>query len=248
MTNPVLRFVALVVAATLLTACSRNDAASKASRTATANGTLASPSDSATVSNPTAVSTPAPSDSITDRADRGRILGDSKAAVWVVMVSDFQCPYCKQWHDAAFQQIMKTYVNTGRVHLAFVNMPLSIHPNAVPAAEAAMCASVQDKFWPLHEALFATQKQWEHLPNAVPMFDSLAKSLKVNMDPWHQCMTQHSVRSLIQADHDRAYASHINSTPAFFVGDQALAGADADIPAAIEAALAKAKGAKKPGT
>ena len=79
-----------------------------------------------------------PHDTISDRADGGRIAGDPKATVWVVMASDFQCPYCKTWHDAAFQSVLKTYVNTGRVRLAFLNMPLSIHPNAVVAAEAAL--------------------------------------------------------------------------------------------------------------
>src|SRR5665213_2320624 len=96
-------------------------------------------------------------DSTNDRADAGRILGSPNAKVWVVMASDFQCPYCKAWHDASFQKLVKDYVNTGRVRLAFLNMPLSIHPNALPAAEAAMCASVQNKFWPMQEALFATQ-------------------------------------------------------------------------------------------
>ncbi|HTE46517.1 MAG TPA: thioredoxin domain-containing protein, partial [Gemmatimonadaceae bacterium] len=143
MTNRTIRAFRIVVAAALLAACSHTNSPSKTPKTETADGAIAS-ADSATAPSPSSnAAASALRDSTSDRADRGRILGDSNATVWVVMVSDFQCPFCKQWHDAAFQQIMKTYVNTGRVRLAFLNMPLSIHRNAVPASEAAMCASVQ---------------------------------------------------------------------------------------------------------
>jgi protein-disulfide isomerase len=236
MTNTVLRFL---LATAVVVACAKPDSrADSAAKTATANGTVASASIPSALPH---------RDTITDRADAGRILGDTNATVWVVMVSDFQCPYCKQWHDASFQQLMKAYVNSGKIRLAFLNMPLSMHPNAVPAAEAAMCASVQGKFWPLHEALFATQKQWENMANGMPVFDSVAKASGVNMLPWRTCVLEHKTLSLVQADHDRASGARINSTPAFFVGKQLLIGADADIPTAVEAAL-KANPSKKPRT
>jgi protein-disulfide isomerase len=219
-----IRSLSAIAALSVFAACSRSNAAPRA-----ASGTLAPA---------TAVR-----DSVTDRADRGRILGDSTAKLWVVMASDFQCPYCKQWHDAAFQALMRDYVNTHKVRMAFLNMPLSMHQNAQPAAEAAMCASVQNKFWPVHEALFASQQQWESLPNAVPKFDSIVATAGVDMPRWRDCMTKHSTLALIQADRDRARQAGIRSTPTFFVGSQTLEGADADVRGAIEAAL---KGTSKP--
>lgn len=191
-----------------------------------------------------ALSAQVPHDSINARADAGRILGNPKAQIWVVMASDFQCPFCKAWHDSQFQSLVKNYVNTGRVRLAFLNMPLNIHPNALPAAEAAMCASVQNKFWPMQEALFATQAKWEILPDPMPKLDSLAFANKVTMAPWRQCMRDHSTLSLIEADHERASQSGAGSTPTFFVDGQRLEGSDAKLGPVIDAALAKA--AKKP--
>jgi protein-disulfide isomerase len=64
------------------------------------------------------------------------------------------------------------------------------------------------------------------------------------MVAWRQCVSQHQTRPLIQADHDRASSSGVNSTPTFFVGDQRLSGTDANLSAAIDAALARA--GKKP--
>ncbi|HEY4130775.1 MAG TPA: thioredoxin domain-containing protein, partial [Gemmatimonadaceae bacterium] len=124
---------------------------------------------------------------------------------------------------------------------AFLNMPLSIHPNAIPAAEAAMCASVQNKFWPMHEALFATQPTWESLKDPKAKFDSIATSLGVNMPQYHTCVDKHLTLPLIQADRDRARGAGVNSTPTFFVGSKTLAGSDADIRGAIDAALKSGK-------
>lgn len=234
------RSVAALTAIVLLTAaCSRPGATvSKADTSAPAAARTSSAAGNVASSAPAGGSA-MPHDSISDRADRGRIAGDSSAKLWVIMASDFQCPYCKQWHDAGFARLMRDYVAKGKIRLAFLNMPLSIHPNAMPAAEAAMCAAVQNKFWPMHEALFESQQQWEGLQNPVPELGSLAGRVGVNMPQWTDCMTNHSTRALIEADRDRARAAGVNSTPTFFVGAQTLAGADKDIAAAIDAALAK---------
>jgi protein-disulfide isomerase len=240
MSNTLLRTIA---ATTVVFACARSDAAPRTKDSSAAASSAASASTPGTPS-----ATAAPHDSITDLADRGRILGDASAPLWVIMASDFQCPFCKQWHDSAFQKIVNSYVKTGRIRLAFLNLPLNIHQHALKAAEAAMCTAVQDKFWPMHEALFARQQDWEALPDPTPTFTSLAAGTGANMNDWQKCMKDHSTLPLIQADRERVTAAHVNSTPTFFVGDQLLAGADAKLADAIDAALAKAKSGKKPAS
>ena len=229
-----LRRVAVELAAALLlvAACSRGDAAGSSGKSAAAVASAAS------AAAPAAIGAP---DSISARADRGRILGDSTAKVWLVMASDFQCPFCKQWHDSSFPNIVQKYVKSGRVRMAYLNMPLSMHQFALPAAEAAMCASVQDKFWPMHDSLFATQKIWEVLQSPASFFDTLANHNHVDMGPWRTCVSQHLTRPLIEADYDRARQTGVTSTPTFIVGATKLASADADVAGALDAALA-AKG------
>jgi protein-disulfide isomerase len=224
--------VELMAAVLLVAACSRGDAAGSSGKSAAAVASVPS------ASTPTASGAP---DSISARADRGRILGDSNAKVWLVMASDFQCPFCKQWHDSSFSNIVQKYVKTGRVRIAYLNMPLSIHQFAVPAAEAAMCASVQDKFWPMHDSLFTTQTIWERLQSPASFFDTLANHNHVDMGPWRTCVTEHLTRPLIEADYDRARQTGVGSTPTFIIGATKLASADADVAGALDAALA-AKG------
>ena len=218
----------ILAATTFVVACTRSDAAPSTKR----EGSAPVPGAAAAPGTP-------PRDSISDRADRGRVTGDSAAQLWVIMASDFQCPFCKQWHDTDFQPIVDKYVKTGKIRLAFLNMPLQMHQHAIVAAEAAMCSAVQNKFWPMHDALFATQEKWANVPVPSAIFDSLAKSTGVNLDTWRVCVRDHLALPLVEADRQRVVAANVRSTPTFFVGDQLLAGADAKLTVAIDSALAK---------
>jgi protein-disulfide isomerase len=176
------------------------------------------------------------------RADQARILGPATAKVWLVEVSDFQCPFCKQWHDQSYAEIKRDYVDSGKIRLAYVNFPLSIHRNAMPAAEAAMCAASQGKFWPMHEALFATQTQWEKLAAPQPVFDSLATTAGVDMKAYHDCISGHLMKPTIDADIDRATRAGVESTPTFLIGGTMVTGAQplAVFRQVIDSALAHA--------
>lgn len=205
------------------------------------NKRQASESASVTRAETTAVARRAPTDSNITRADLSRIQGSSTAPLWVIEVSDFQCPYCKQWHDQTYPQFIDQFVKTGKVRLAYVNFPLSSHAHAFPAAEAAMCAGAQNRFWPMHDALFTTQARWENLPSPAPVFDSLAQSTGVDMRRWRECVSTGKMRSLIEADHDRAQRAGANATPSFMIGDKLLAGAQPldELQKAIDSAMVK---------
>jgi protein-disulfide isomerase len=166
-----------------------------------------------------------PTDSNITRADLARIQGSATAPVWVIEVSDFQCPYCKQWHDQTYPVLRDQYVKTGKIRLAYVNFPLEMHAHAMPAAEAAMCAGSQDRFWQLHDALFTTQHRWETMPAPAAVFDSLAQANGLDMRRWRDCVVSGRMRPLIEADRDRAARAGASATPSFMIGNQLLTGA-----------------------
>ena len=226
-----------IVAVAALAGCSRTETPAADARTVT--------SSSADVA-PAAAGLSALDDSVSQRADRGRIRGAATAPVWLVEVSDFQCPFCKQWHDETFAKIDQEYVKTGKVRMAYLNFPLTrIHKNAQLAAEAAMCAGVQGKFWELHGSLFQSQAKWAESKTPIIVFDSLARAAGVELKGWDKCMTSHATAKLIEADRDRSSQAGVESTPTFFVGERALAGAYPvdTFRVAIEQALAKLKAA-----
>ena len=195
--------------------------------------------DTATV--PAALAQPADSDAV--RADLARIQGSPTAPVWVIEVSDFQCPYCKQWHDQTYKKLRDEFVSTGKVRLAYVNFPLAQHAHAGPAAEGAMCAGAQGKFWEMHDALFTTQEKWAGLSSSAAYFESLARTTGVDLPRWRQCVQSGKMRPWIQADHDRAERAGAASTPSFMIGDQILVGAQPieNLRSAIDSALAKTR-------
>ena len=228
------------------TAGSTNTAASATAASATAASATATAAGQATAASATGGATAGavPSDSISERADRGRIQGSESAGVWIVEASDFQCPFCKTWHDASYEAIVRDYVRTGKARIAYINYPLRQHQHSMEAAEAAMCASVQGKFWEMHESLFGSQQQWENLPSATAYFDSLATRANVAMPAWRDCTAKHLTRPLIDADLERGKTAGVGSTPTFFIGDQKIEGAQplTLFREVIEAQLAKAKG------
>src|SRR6202521_1295571 len=190
------------------------------------------------------VSSAAPAkDSDGVKADLARIQGNPNAPVWVIEVSDFQCPYCKQWHDETYPVFRNEFVRTGKVRLAYVNFPLAQHQFAWPAAESAMCAGAQAAFWQMHDALFNTQRKWDALPAPAGFFDSLARAQGVDVARWRQCVQSGKMKSWIQADHDRAQTAGAASTPSFMIGDKLLVGAQPieEIRRAIDSAMVKSK-------
>ena len=159
----------------------------------------------------------------------------------MIEVSDFQCPYCKRWHDETWAALEAKYVRTGKLRVAFFNLPLPSHRNAWPAAEAAMCAAAQQKFWPYHDSLFVAQPRWSELAAPDSMFRRFAVAVGADTAQWNRCTASHATRPLIQGDKDRVTGAGVSSTPTFFVGDTVIEGAYplADFERAIDAQLAK---------
>jgi protein-disulfide isomerase len=188
-----------------------------------------------------------PDSALLKRADHARIEGSASAPVWVIEVSDFQCPFCRQFHDESYDALKRAYVDSGKVRIAYVNFPLSMHHNAYAASESAMCAAAQDKFWPMHDALFVTQKQWEALPSPQRMFDSLAVAQGVELTAFQKCVSGHVTKPLIDADIDRAARQGVESTPTFLIGSMMVTGAQplANFRRAIDSALTVAAGGAK---
>jgi len=159
------------------------------------------------------------------KADAGRIDGDPNARLIVLEVSDFQCPYCKTFHDQTYPALRTTYIASGKTRIAYVNLPLRSHQNAWPAAEAAMCASAQGKFWVMHDSLFNSQERWAGLAKADTMFIRFASTMQLDAAAYATCISSHATRPLIASDAERASSAGINGTPAFIIGDSVLSGA-----------------------
>jgi protein-disulfide isomerase len=156
----------------------------------------------------------------------GRIRGSASAPVTVYEMSDFQCPYCREFALNTFPAIDSAYVATGRVRWAFVNFPLtSIHHNAAAAAEVALCAAQQGGFWRVHDLLYRHQDVWAPLKEPAAFFLTLADSAKLSKPALLACLQSPSTEDLIRADAQGASRSGAESTPTFYIEGGLLVGA-----------------------
>jgi protein-disulfide isomerase len=155
-----------------------------------------------------------------------RAKGSPGAPITVYEMADFQCPACRVFALETLPVIEREYVRTGTVRWVFVNFPLTaIHPHAVAAAEVAMCAGRQGKFWEVHDALFLRQPRWAPLAEPGPYLIALAESVGVARAPLLACAQAQATRREVEDDARRSRASGAQSTPTFYIEGGLLVGA-----------------------
>lgn len=141
-------------------------------------------------------------------------LGSPEAKIGIVEFSDYQCPYCRIFHDQVFPRLKKEYVDTGIAQFIHKDLPLtSIHPQAMPAALAAGCAGAQNHFWPMQEMLYANQGRL-----APTLYPQLARALRLDEAKFSACLGEAAREQAVRRDTAEAQALAINGTPSFVIG------------------------------
>jgi protein-disulfide isomerase len=144
--------------------------------------------------------------------------GPATAPVQIVEFSDFQCPYCSRLLPT-LQQVKQKYGD--KIHLTFRQYPLPIHNNAPKAAEAALCANDQGKFWQMHDAMFADQ-------GGLAADGLKAKAGKIEglkADVFNSCLDSGKHAEEVKKDIAAGSAAGVNGTPAMFVNGRFISGA-----------------------
>ncbi|NQU31431.1 MAG: DsbA family protein [Anaerolineae bacterium] len=141
-------------------------------------------------------------------------VGPEDAEITLIEFSDFGCSFCAKWHNETYEDLMAAYPD--KIRFVYRNVPF----RAFPAAEAAMCASEQDAYWPYHDKLFSYEYGLSD-----DAYIQYAEDLNLDMDSFNTCMSEHRYQEFIQNDMDFATQLGIQSTPTFFINGLALVGA-----------------------
>ncbi len=175
-----------------------------------------------------------PSPSVQVGVDDDPVKGSASAPVTIIEFSDFQCPYCGRFFTDTLPQIEQNYIDTGKAKLIYRDFPLSFHPNAEPAAEAADCAGEQGKFWEMHDKLFGNQAS---LSDA--NYRQWAADLGLDTTQFNSCLDSKKYASEIQNDIQDGQAAGVSGTPTFFINGNKVVGAQpySVFEQAIDAAL-----------
>ena len=145
------------------------------------------------------------------------IRGPKNAPLTVVLFSDFQCPFCGRV-EPSLTELEKAY--PGKVRVFWKNFPLPFHNNAKPAAEAAMAANEQGKFWEMHDILFKNQQALEGAS-----LEKYAKEIGLDMTKFKAAMDSHKFAAQIEADTKQGSSLGVQGTPASFLNGHFINGA-----------------------
>lgn len=155
------------------------------------------------------------------------ILGDIKAPVTLIEYGDYQCPFCGRFFSQVEPLLRNNYINTGKLKMVFRNFQF-LGPESVAAAEAALCAKEQSKFWVYHDALYQTEVQDGRENNGnltSDLFLKLARGLKLDEAAFAKCINGHKYSAEVEKETTDAQSAGVNSTPTSFVNGEKLQGA-----------------------
>ena len=153
----------------------------------------------------------------------GSSLGDTSAPATIDIFEDFQCPACRSFTESIEPLVIKNLVATGKARYVFHNYPF-IDGNGVgnggesdQAANAAMCANEQGKFWDMHAIIYANWNGENQGNLNDRRLQAMAESIGLDMNAFNDCFNANKYKSEIQADFDRGSKMGVNGTPTVFV-------------------------------
>lgn len=202
------------------------------------NGGQAAPAAAGTAA---AQPTTAPGTPVNVSTGNFPVLGNKNAKVTVIEFADFRCPYCEQFFTNTEPQLMKDYVDTGKVKFAFRNYAF-LGPASIVAADAAECANDQGKFWAFHDYLYKNQPpETDTTMYNTDTLTQAAASLGMNSDQFKNCLANKTDDSKVSQDLADGNKAGVSGTPTFFVNGVPLVGAQpySAFQTAINQALSK---------
>jgi protein-disulfide isomerase len=149
-------------------------------------------------------------------------MGDEKAPITVIEYASMTCPHCAHFSEATFPELKTKYIDTGKVRFIFREFPLD--QLAAAGFILARCAG-PDKYFPIIETLFATQKEWVVQRPLAPL-TAIAKQAGLSQEAFEACLDNKVMLEGIEKVRNQASEKFgVNATPTFFVNGKRLSGA-----------------------
>lgn len=159
--------------------------------------------------------------------------GPADAPITIVEFSDYQCPFCTQWHEQTYHPLLDAY--PGKIRFVYRNYPLSFHQNAMLGAEAALCAGDQNGYWKMHDKLFSEKDLMNNQQGTtldIATFVKFATEIGLDGPTFETCLSSEKYKKQVQADIDFANSlptengePAVGGTPTFFINGTRLVGA-----------------------
>ena len=154
--------------------------------------------------------------------ETNHMTGKTGAKATLVEFGDYQCPYCGVV-EPALEAMVDHYKDNADFNFVFKNFPLTGHPNAVPAAEAAEAAGSQGKFWEMHNLIYSRQSQWENEVDTSTIFINYAREVGVaDINKFTSDIQNHLQNDLVTTDLADGNSIGVRATPTFYLNGEKL--------------------------
>jgi protein-disulfide isomerase len=178
------------------------------------------------------------------------VLGSPDAPLEMTVLSDFECPACRNFALVAQPALTAEFVHTGKLRIRYVYFPLAaIHPNAVAAAKAAHCAGRAGRFWDYHDYLFVRQPEWAGESIEDALWVRYAENLGIETVAFATCLESSETHAAIESDLRAALRAGATGTPTIVLGNESLRGivSYAELRQRVQAALRRVEPADPGG-
>jgi protein-disulfide isomerase len=150
-----------------------------------------------------------------EQLSEGKSLGTKHAPILLEEFTDFQCPACKLLFEGTTEQVIRNYVDTGKVYLVHHDFPLAGHAHSREAARWANAAAAIGKFEPVEAALFAQQDNWGATGNIQAALNGVLTGPE--MKRVSALVNDPEIELSIQKDYELGLQRHVMQTPSLFV-------------------------------
>ena len=143
----------------------------------------------------------------------GVSMGSDSAPLVLIEYTDYQCPFCQQFHNTAWDQIKKNYIDTGKVRFINRDFPLDFHENAKRAAIAAHCGEEQGKFWELRHVMHVNADKLQ--PDKLVGY---AKDVGLDVAKFSSCVLGEKYKGTVEKSYAEGLSVGLSGTPSFVLG------------------------------
>jgi protein-disulfide isomerase len=144
-------------------------------------------------------------------------VGDPNAPIMIQEFSDFQCPYCRIFYENTEPQLLETYVATGKVFFVYNSFGDFIGAESRAAAEAAYCAGDQNKFWEMHDIIFANQTAENVGDYTDRRLKAFAEQIGLDMGEFNSCFNSGKFSEEVDRDFNDGRSYQVQATPSFVI-------------------------------
>jgi protein-disulfide isomerase len=148
------------------------------------------------------------------------VRGNARAPVTLEEFADFQCPAC-----AITTEVVRPLEGDygSNLRIVFWSFPLPNHKHGREAALAAEAASLQDRFWEMHDMLYRNQPAWSEVEDARPVFEHYARELHLDVERFKKDFASEQVAARVDQQREQGVSRGVQNTPTIIINNRQLA-------------------------